>query len=191
MGLPTRLGCRWRLPILLAALHVVGGCGTSGFSRVTAFPSGKQEDALVGGLLAGIQDVTTVTADVPASADAAWASVQRVAAEFAKVGGRAVTGIDQSSMRIKNGNITANGAIGGGVGSWMDQFTTEVTAVSTTTSRVSVTRKLVRLTQPSGVVGGRAVAGTKEWQAVRSNGDIERWFLTRVQDDIALHGSGS
>ncbi|MCG3134385.1 MAG: hypothetical protein HMLKMBBP_01691 [Planctomycetes bacterium] len=183
-----------RLPLrlTLALLCLVSGaCGSTSFSRVTEFPTGKQEDALIGGLFAGIQDTATTSIDLPVPATTAWVAVRLVADDFAKIGGRTVTGIDENSMRIKNGNISQNAAIGGGVGSWMDQFTTEVTATSPSTSRVSVTRKLVRLTQPTGVVGGHAVAGRKEWQAVRSNGEIERWILTRVQDALSASGGGT
>lgn len=154
-------------------------------SRVTDFPAGRQENALVGTFMAGIEDATTTTHEIAAPADQVWTAAQAVTREFAKVGGRAISGIDHQSMRVKNGAITTGAAVGGSVGSWLDEFVTEVTTVSESRSRISITRKLVTMTQPRGRVVGVAVAGDKTWKTARSNGDIERWIITRIEDTVA------
>lgn len=150
------------------ALHVA--VAQKAFERVDKFPDGEQGSAL--GSLVGIKDTNTVTVTLGVPADIAWPAVKAVAQKFDKIGHRPIVAINESSTRIQNGQINLESmATSGGLFAFRDEFVTEVTAVDSSTSTLSVTRKLVK-------------KNLGEWTAHSSNGKVERWIITQVLDEI-------
>jgi hypothetical protein len=142
------------------------------FERVDKFPEGEQ-----GGLLrslTSVRDTNTVAVTVKVPVPLVWSAVKVVAQKFDKIGNRPIAGISEQSNRIQNGKIQLDSMIlSGSLVDWRDEVMTEVTAVDQQTTKLSVTRKLVKKELGSG-----------QWTAHSSNGKIERWFITQVLDEI-------
>ena len=173
-----------RLTFLVAAI-LVACCSALGgqkpFERVETFPAGEQEGAL--GSLMGTKDTHTVIVTVSAPYAAVWPAVKAVAKRFDKVGSRPVVAIDEESGRVQNGRITSDallGSVGGLHAAWADEFVTEATKLTSASTRLSVTRKLV-------AKGGLGNTSSR-WETKGSNGKIERWLITEVLKELSTPG---
>jgi hypothetical protein len=165
------------LAILVAWCSALNGQKAKPFERVETFPAGEQDSGL-GSLIP--KNVNTVTVDVSAPYAAVWPAVKAVAKRFDKVGNRPVVAIDEQSGRVQNGRITSDALIGSGGGlsaSWADEFVTEATKLTATSTRLSVTRKLVQ----KGGLGSTS----SHWETRNSNGKLERWLITEVLKELS------
>ena len=146
------------------------------FERLEIFPAGKQEAGAT--RLLGFKEVNTATIIVSAPYATVWPAVKSAARQFDKLGTRPLIAIDEQSGRVQNGKISSDALIGRGGGfngAWADEFVTEATQLSASTTRLAVTRKLVHK-------GG--LANTNQWAAGTSNGKIERWLISEVLRQI-------
>ena len=165
----TRFGCT--MAILFATCVSVRSAQKP-FQRVEEFPPGEQGASL--GSLVKLSDLHTETITLKASYAATWVAVKRVAQKLDKVGGRPITGVNEQSGRIQNGRIRMGSLeLSGKMLDFRDEFITEITALDAQTTKLSVTRKLVKKT-----------IGSSNWQHHVSNGKVERWFITQVMDDV-------
>lgn len=149
------------------------------FERVEKLPEGEQVRHSIGSFFGGIKDgnVEEFTFDAPY--EVVWPAVKRVAETFAKTGKRPVTAIEEENGRIQNGVITQNAFIGAGPGAWLDLFLSEATQVSTTKTKVSIMRKVVE----------KEITGDREIKTQWSNGKLERYLLTQIEDEIKNSGA--
>lgn len=65
----------------------------------------------------------------------------------------------------------------------MDEFLMEVTALSDTQTKVSVARKVVEKQVVTRAGGARGVEWN--WKTQWSNGQIENWLHTQIEDGLA------
>lgn len=159
------------------------GCASGGFARVEAFPDGEQTNILIGGLMSGIKDANVVERMYLAPYEKVWAAVKRVAEQFDKVGKRPLAAIDEKNGRIQNGRLTQDTLLGLGGGAWADEFVMEATAVSPDRTKVMVSRKVVEKQFVTRAGAAKGVEGN--WKSQWSNGQIENWLLTRIEDEIS------
>lgn len=168
---------------LLGAALITSSCATGGeVTRVETFPKGEQTNILIGGLMSGLKDTNVVERVYPAPYEKVWAAVKRVAERFDKVGKRPLVTVDEKNGRVQNGELTQDALIGLGGGAWADEFLMEATAVSATQTRVAVGRKVVRKETTTLAGGRRGVEG--RWKSQWSNGQIEKWLLTQIEDEL-------
>ncbi|MGH9461126.1 MAG: hypothetical protein ACRD1X_07900 [Vicinamibacteria bacterium] len=168
---------------MLGGALIASSCATSGENtRVETFPAGEQTNILIGGLMSGLKDTNVVERVYQAPYEKVWAAVKRVAERFDKVGGRPLVAIDEKNGRVQNGNLTQDALIGLGGGAWADQFVTEATAVSPSQTRVAVARRVVQKESTTLAGGRRGVEG--RWKSQWSNGQIESWLLTQIEDEL-------
>lgn len=146
------------------------------FKREENFPKGSQTNSLIGSFLSGLKDVNAITHTFDAPYQKVWAEVKQTAKKFDKEGGRRIVGIDEEAGRVQNGKIDLNNTIGMGALAWLDEFLIEATAVGDQT-KVSVTRKVVQ----NDIKGNFS----REWKTQYSNGKIERWLLTQIEDSLS------
>lgn len=143
------------------------------FKRIEEYPSGEQTKSLIGSFFSGTKDVNAVEHTFDAALYKVWPVLKSVANKFAKISGRLVVGIDEANNLIQNGNITQDSMIGSGSGAWMDQI--QMKAISTENqTKVIVSRKVVQ----------REFTGKREWKTQLSNGKIESYLLTQIEDEL-------
>ena len=144
------------------------------FKRIEEYPSGEQTKSLIGSFFSGTKDVNAVEHTFDAALYKVWPVLKSVANKFAKISGRLVVGIDEANNLIQNGNITQDSMIGSGSGAWMDQI--QMKAISTENqTKVIVSRKVVQ----------REFTGKREWKTQLSNGKIESYLLTQIEDELS------
>jgi hypothetical protein len=174
------------LPFLLtrcAALYPVHEHETrseAGFLRVEQLPEGAQANMVFGQFAADVRNVTTVQWIYGVSFSIAWDACNAAAGRFDKTGKRPVvkvTRIDENSGRIQNGQAGEDARDRPAADTWADEFIIEADSVSPERTRVIVSRRIVWY---DGITG----PGEMSWQTHWSNGKIEWWLLTRIQDEI-------
>jgi hypothetical protein len=163
--------CILTLAVCSACLHLAAA--EKAFERVDKFPEGEQGGTLRS--MTSVRDTNTVTVSVKAPYEAVWSAIKVVAQKFDKIGNRPIVGVSEQSGRIQNGKIQLDSMIlSGSLVDWRDEFLTEATAIDPQTTKLSVTRKLVR----------KETFGSGRWGAHSSNGKIERWLITQVLDEM-------
>jgi len=176
--------------LVLAGLPILSGCATLGnlsgigssSERVEQFPEGKQVNILVGGLLSGLKDVNVETRVFDAPYNKVWSAAKLTAEKLDKVGKRPLVLVDEKNGRISNGVINQNILIGLGGGTWVDQFQIEVTSVLGSKTKVDVARKVVEKQFVTLAGARRGIEGN--WKSQWSNGNIEKWILTQIEDQL-------
>lgn len=167
-----------RATIILTVVAFVAAESLAGeekhFKRQEAFPEGRQVSSLIGSMFSGIKDVNVVRYTFDARYEATWNAALAVAQRFDKLGGRPLRFMDTRNGRIFCGVISLNDLVGLGRGAWADEFQIELTKVSGTSTNVVVGRKVVE----------NAFTGEKQWKTAWSNGKIERWLLTQIEDEL-------
>jgi len=149
------------------------------FERVTAYPDGKQTS--LGGTIIGPittpNGVKTERYLFAKSYDEVWDATKQATQEFSKIGKRPLK-TDEEMRRISNSNIekARNEKDTLLQTSWIDEVMTEVTYIDKTHTRVTVSRKVLEIKTDSN--------GKRYWATVMSNGKIERWILTQIEDEI-------
>lgn len=146
------------------------------FERMEKVPQGNQT-SLAAALFAGMNATKAeqYTFDVPY--EKVWAAANRTAQTFARVGGRAVVSVDEQSGKIQNGKISQDALVGLGDTSWMDECLIQVTRLTSTLTNVIVARKVVQKNSVN-----------HQWKTYMSNGKVERWLLTQIEDEINNEG---
>lgn len=102
-----------------------------------------------------------------------------VAKKFEKEGKRKVVTVDAESGKIQNGTITQDKTVGLRSGSMLDEITMEATSIDKVSTNVSVTRRVVVYKYES---------GNRYWATEYSNGNIESWILTQIEDGLLKPG---
>ncbi len=159
-------------------------CGSDAgkFTRVDTFPEGKQTDVWTSAFLSGFELSNSVEIVCQAPEKQVWIAAKRAAEALQKVGKRKLAAAEEGTGRIQNGKISRDEALGMGVGAWLDEIATELTALGPEQTKVVVSRRVVQTTPRS-----RAQRGSSErpWVASKSNGQIESWLLTQVEVELA------
>jgi len=167
-----------------ATLGDLSGIGTSS-ERVGQFPEGEQVNVLVGSMLSGLKDTNTETRVFAASYGQVWQAAIAAAERLDKIGKRPLTLADEKNGRISNGVISESAAIGAGSGAWMDEFLIEVTSIPGDKTKVDVTRKVVaKEIVAFGTRPGTYGMSATQWKTRYSNGNIEKWILTQIEDHL-------
>lgn len=169
------------LGLLILLMQACAGAGQ--FVRVDQFPEGEQINFMASAILSGTKDVNVVERIYAAPYEKAWTAVKGAAERFAKTGKRSIAGIDEKNGRIQNGAITQDALVGLGTGNWRDEFVMEATALSNNQTKVSVVRKVVELELISGSTVFKAA--DRRWKTQWSNGQIESWLHTQIEDELA------
>ncbi|MDQ3648738.1 MAG: hypothetical protein M3458_00375 [Acidobacteriota bacterium] len=175
--------------IIIAVLLVISSCPLmfsqdnqkqkKHFERVITFPDGKQTSygGTVGAVWTNPNMIKIEQHLFAASYDKVWSAAKRATQEFAKMGRRPIV-IDEERGRISNSNVgdALNKEATLIATTWVDELKTEVTKIDKDNTKVTVTRKVYDVrTGNDGQKGGAAVL---------SNGKIERWLLTQIEDGI-------
>jgi hypothetical protein len=170
------------LTVLLAALlyPATASAQDKEFKRVDQFPKGDQIAVMSSTFFAGAATAHAEQNVYSAPFEKVWAAAQRAALALDKMGGRSVVATDERSGKIQNGQISQDSLVGRGSFQWMDEFVTEVTRLTASMTRVTVSRKVVKKTQN--------LRHEYVWQTMFSNGKIERWVLTQIDDEVANGG---
>ncbi len=176
--------------VLLLGLPILSGCATLGnlsgtsapSERIEEFPKGEQVSILIGGFFSGLKDVNVETRVFDAPYNKVWLAAKLTAEKLDKVGKRPVVLVDEKNGRISNGVISQNVLIGLGSGAWVDQFQIEITSVSDNKTKVNVARKVVEKEIATLAGARRGIQG--QWKSQWSNGNIEKWILTQIEDQI-------
>lgn len=152
--------------------------------RETAYPDGKQTSyggTLKAGFGSGFNTEQFVFA---APYDVVWKVVRSVAEEFEKIGKRPLN-IDAERRMAINSNLKYSRESNTSLipMTWVDEVITEVTYIDKASSKVTVKRKVLQLTTDQN--------GRPEWKMVGSNGKLERWILTLIEDQLKESGQAS
>ena len=165
---------------LIVCFGSVTGClGAGHFTRVDEFPEGVQKDYMTSAFLSSLELSNSVETAYDAPYEKVWAAAKRVAERLDKIGSRPIIGVDEKNGRIQNGNIGTASRLGVGTGAWRDQFLTEVTTISANQTKVTVQRKVVAT-----ILKRRASGSHREWRSQKSNGQIESWVLTQIENEL-------
>ena len=154
------------------------------FKVERAYPDGKQTSfgATLGNIWTNPNGVKTEKYIFPNSYDEVWSAAKRAAQGFARIGKRPLN-TDENRGRISNSNIDdARNSSGLIQTTWVDEIITEVTQIDENNTKVAVSRKVLELQTDS--------KGNKLWANVASNGKLERWILTQIEDEISKKPSG-
>jgi len=176
--------------LVLAGLPILSGCATLGnlsgigasSERVEKFPEGEQVNILIGGFFSVLKDINVETRVFDAPYDKVWPAAKLTAEKIDKVGKRPLVIVDEKNGRILNGVINQNVLIGLSGGAWVDQFQIEVTSVLGNKTKVNVARKVVEKQFVTLAGARRGIEGN--WKSQWSNGNIEKWILTQIEDQI-------
>jgi len=144
------------------------------FKRVEEFPQGEQTKSMIGSFFTGIKDVNAESHNFNEPLEMIWPVIKRVANNFAKIGGRTVSGINEDLHLIQNGMISQNAMIGMGSGAWLDQIQMQASKEGNQT-KVEVSRKVVQ----------KEFTQARAWKTQLSNGKIERYLLTQIEDELS------
>jgi hypothetical protein len=172
--------------IPLAVSLLLGGCATYApvpetetrsqvrFLKVQEMPQGVQAYPVLNDFFVGVRSSTTVGWTFPAPHARVWEICKAAAERLDKEGKRPVVAIDEKKGRIRAGQITTDIPPGLEPGTWTDEFLIEALPLPGDRTRVSVTRRVLKY----GGSPGNA------WRNQWSNGKIEWWILTYIQDVI-------
>lgn len=141
--------------------------------RVDKLPTGPNTNVFgtFAGGLGGIHNKTDFLFDAPY--DQVWMAAKVAARDFDKNSGRPVIGIDEQNNRIQNGRVD-RGAMtkSSGLRAFVDEFVTQITIVSDTQTKVTVFRNVMQK------------ESSRLWGPQKSNGKIERYLLTQIEDNL-------
>jgi hypothetical protein len=156
------------------------------FKVETVYPDGKQTS--FGGTLKDIwvnpNGVNTEKYTFSNSHEEVWSAAKRAAEKFSRIGKRPIN-IEEDKGRISNSNIeeARNRRPALIQTTWVDEIITEVTYIDENHTKVAVSRKVLEIQTDT--------RRNKVWANVASNGKIERWILTQIENEINKGASGS
>ena len=190
--LPFLLRCSFGLAAWWAWWVLLIGCSSSEeFRRVEQAPAGMQINEL-GSATATQLRRSRVSNRYAASYEAVWDAAGRVVPKLEQLGELPVTRYDKPQGRIEvreTHTMRQDGpestvedlAFRG----WKDDFVIEIRRVSDTVTKVTVHRTVL------GIPGFRAcrahrgcVRPRRAYEPEESNGEIEEWFLTQVEEEL-------
>jgi hypothetical protein len=149
------------------------------FKVERAYPDGKQTSfgATLGNVWINPSGVKTEKYVFPNSYDEVWSAAKRAAEEFSRIGKRPIN-IEHDKGRISNSNIedARNRESALIQTTWVDEIVTEVTQIDENHTKVAVSRKVFEIQTDA--------RKNKVWANVASNGKVERWILTQIEDEI-------
>jgi hypothetical protein len=149
------------------------------FTVERAYPDGKQTSfaGTIGDIWSNQNGIRSEKHLFPKSYDEVWEAAKQAAQKFSRIGKRPLK-IDEEMRRISNSNIerARNEKDTLIQTSWIDEITTEVTYIDQAQTKVIVSRKVLEIQTDR--------YGKKAWGNVASNGKIERWILTQIEDEI-------
>lgn len=158
------------------------------FVREAKFPEGEQINSLIGGFFSGTKDVNVEEFTFSEPYTKVWNVCKKISDKFDKIGKRPVINTNEKTGRINIGKIEQDALIG--AGGWLDEFLIEATEVSPNHTKVSVTRKVVERELDEKVDRVRRVKSYEHtWRTQWSNGKIERWLLTQIEDELSPKGA--
>lgn len=156
------------------------------FKVERAYPDGKQTSlaGTLGNIWTNPNGVNTEKYTFSNSYQQVWNAAKRAAEEFSRIGKRPIN-IEHDKGRISNSNIedARNQRPSIIPVTWVDEIITEVTQIDKNRTKVSVSRKVLELQKDT--------RGNVGWTSIASNGKIERWILTQIEDEINNGSSGS
>lgn len=167
----------WSCVVALGLLGLKADAGES--MRVEEFPVGKQTDLWTSAILSGFELGNSAEKVYAYPHDKVWVAVKTASERLAKVGKRDIVSVDEKTGRIQNGKISQDAALGMSTGAWLDEIFTEVVPVSQNETKVVVYRRVVQ------VILKRQRGGyERQWRTAQSNGQIENWVLTQIEDQL-------
>lgn len=170
-------------------LSCLGGCAGDQFERVEERPEGIQIDDVASGW-ASRSHASQVTDRYDAPYAAVWASTLRVAKQVEAMGVKPAVLVDPArgqiqvrESRVINQEDTDYDPDELRLRAWIDEFRFQVTALSDDRTKVTVSRTV------RGIPGFRICAFVVAacgggYEPEVSNGRIEDWILTQIDDDL-------
>lgn len=179
------------IPVLLCAgLVGAGGCGSESFHRTETQPQGMQIDAMASGL-ANTSHTSHVSDRYSAPYANVWEATLRVANRVKQQGVKPVLLADQTrgEIKLRESHVMRNTdqefdpdelRLRG----WVDEFQFQVGALPDGRTKVTVSRTVRGI--PAFLVCGFVIAACqKGLEPEVSNGHMEDWILTQIEDDLA------
>ena len=156
------------------------------FKVERAYPDGKQTSlaGTFGNILINPNGVNIEKYTFPNPYQEVWSAAKRAAEEFSRIGKRPIN-IEHDKGRVSNSNIEDARDRRPSIipVTRVDEIITEVTQIDKNRTKVSVSRKVLELQKNA--------RGNMEWTNIASNGKIERWILTQIEDEISNGSFGS
>jgi hypothetical protein len=178
--------------LVLLALGSGVGCVGNGFERVEEQPAGIEINQVASGM-ASKSYASHVSDRYDAPYETVWAAATRVARRIQQMGVEPALRLDPTRGEIV---VRENRVIrqGGGdydpddlrLEGWIDEFLFQVTALSPDRTKVTVART-VRGIPRFRICAYTLGACSKGYEPEVSNGKIEDWILTQIEDDLAQH----
>jgi hypothetical protein len=144
--------------------------GNIDYQRVEKFPEGR-EVTTWGSFMGELAGDKLVSRIYNTSYKDIWKAALKVSTELETRGRTPVFPLPDRGQ-ISIGAIDQNRLIGRGGGAWMDTFAIQLVKLNDGQIRVTVLRKVLEL------------PNTRQWRRAISNGKIERWVLTRIEDEV-------
>lgn len=178
-------------PAVLWSLALIGCTASHDVHRVEQPPSGMQIKELASAT-ATQSHRSRVSTSYPASYDLVWDAALRVVPKLEKLGELPVSKYDKPHGRIEVRETHTTPQDGPQTSAedlsfkgWKDDFLIEVRRVSDAETKVTVHRTVL------GIPGFRACRGhrgcirpRRAYEPEESNGEIEDWVLTQIQDEL-------
>jgi hypothetical protein len=156
------------------------------FKVERAYPDGKQTSlaGTLGNIWTNPNGVNTEKYIFHNSYQEVWTAAKRAAEEFSRIGKRPIN-VEHNKGRISNSNIEDARDSRPSIipVTWVDEIVTEVTQIDKNRTKVAVSRKVLEIQKDA--------RGNMAWISIASNGKIERWILTQIEDEISIGSSGS
>jgi len=174
--------------LMCAGLAAASGCASEEFHRVETLPEGIQINDVASGMAK-----TSHTSHVSDRYDApyadVWAATLRVANRLKHQGVKPVMLVDQArgEIKLRETHIISNEEFDPDelrLRGWVDEFQFQVTALQDGRSKVMVARTVQGI--PAFRVCGFVIdACDSGLEPEVSNGHMEDWILTQIEDDLA------
>jgi hypothetical protein len=178
--------------LVLVALACAAGCAGEGFKRVEEQPVGIEINEVASGR-ASKSYASHVSDRYDAPYEAVWAAATRVARRVEQMGVRPVLRLDSTrgEIVVRENRVTRQDGSDYDpddlrLEGWIDEFLFQVTALSADRTKVTVART-VRGIPRFRICPYTLAACARGYEPEVSNGMIEDWILTQIEDDLARH----
>ena len=178
--------------LFFLTLGSLAGCGGDQFERVEQRPEGIQIDDVASGW-ASQSHTSHVSDRYNAPYATVWAATLRVAQRVEQLGVKPALRLDPArgeiavrESRLMNQAETDYDPDELRLRGWIDEFRFQVTALSADQTKVTVART-VRGIPSFRICPYTLAACDKGYEPEVSNGKLEDWILTQIEDDLAQH----
>jgi hypothetical protein len=190
-------GMAFRIPPLLWLILLSAACASATpFARVDEFPSGLQIATFTSAWMNRLhpsQVSRTFAVPYPQVWHTAKTVAQRLAARLAKVeslideGAGSIRITDEQQIQEPPSDADSGLRRPGRsrLSGWKDEFLIQVTAVSSTETRVLVSRTVLGMPRFRYCFHVAAMCELGKYEPEISNGQIENWVLTQITDELA------